>query len=386
MNKWLLHESALNELRHTMTSGLQPTASQQLEYDARTSRFNGGDLSEILTIAGDTAEITVQGVLTSKPDIIAFLFGGGNTVYSDINAALRVAEQDPKVKTIEMVVNSPGGSVDGLFDTIAAMQGVSKPIKAVVSGTAASAAYALVAQADNIVLSNRASGVGSIGIAATIFVNESRVEIASTKAPNKRPDVTTDKGKAVIREELDALHDLFVESIADGRKTTSDNVNADFGKGSMLLADEALKRGMIDGIESAKSSKTVASGGDKKEVKLMNAKELLAQHPDVHAVVLKEGATDERDRINAHLTMGKASGDMVTALAAVEDGSEMTATLTAKYMAAGMNRNSTEARQGDSDDTNTDNVNSDDATKDKVASDKLLELSAEFCGVETGET
>ena len=49
----------------------------------------------------------------------------------------------------------------------------------------------------------------------------------------------------------------------------------------------------------------------------------------------------------AHLTMGEASGDMKTAISAVTAGEEMTATLQAKYMAAGMNRRDATNRQQD---------------------------------------
>ena len=83
----------------------------------------------------------------------------------------------------------------------------------------------------------------------------------------------------------------------------------------------------------------------------MDINKLKAEHPEIAAALIAEGvaigAAKEKDRINAHLTMGEASGDMKTALAAVEDGSEMTATLTAKYMAAGMNKNAVNAHLSD---------------------------------------
>ena len=45
--------------------------------------------------------------------------------------------------------------------------------------------------------------------------------------------------------------------------------------------------------------------------------------------------------------MGEASGDMKTAIAAAKDGSEMTATLQAQYMAAGMNRADRETHESE---------------------------------------
>lgn len=81
----------------------------------------------------------------------------------------------------------------------------------------------------------------------------------------------------------------------------------------------------------------------------MNEAELRAQHPELYASVLASGVAQERDRVGAHLTMGEASGDMPTAIAAINAGTGMTATLQAKYMAAGMSRADRSARQSDSD-------------------------------------
>ena len=73
----------------------------------------------------------------------------------------------------------------------------------------------------------------------------------------------------MVREELDAMHKIFVDSIAEGRSVTTEKVNAEFGQGGTLLAGEALKRGMIDAVaeptlkvvESTKTT-TARSGGN----------------------------------------------------------------------------------------------------------------------------
>jgi ClpP class serine protease len=192
--------------------------------------------------------------------------------------------------------------------------------------------------------------VGSVGIVATLEVRDDEVSVTSTNAPNKRPDPTTAAGQAVIREELDAMHEIFAEAIATGRGTTIEKVNADFGQGATLLATTAESRGMIDSIAATKlaivSTEPAASGnitGDSK----MNLNELKAQHPELFAQVVQLGVDGERDRVAAHLTMGEASGDMATAVGAINDGSAMTAALQSKYMAAGMNRRDIEDRSGD---------------------------------------
>ncbi len=141
---WLLSSEALVRVEHIMSSGLTLTAHQQTEIVAAS---NGVD---IMTVAGTTARIEVNGILTESPDIMARIFGGGNTTYSDIISALAAADSNPEIDNVEMLVNSPGGSVDGLFDALAALQVFSKPLTAIVGNNAESAAYAIVSQADTI--------------------------------------------------------------------------------------------------------------------------------------------------------------------------------------------------------------------------------------------
>lgn len=364
---WLLEASVRQAILQAQKAGVMPTVEQQANFEA--SRLSaGGASSRILSVAGSSAEVAVKGVITKAPSFLAMLFGGGNTTYPEIISALAEADSDPEIEDITLAIDSPGGHFDGLFDTLAAIQGTNKPIKAVVSNVGASAAYAIASQADEIVAANRATRVGSVGVVATFQVFEDEVSITSTNAPKKRPDVTTEEGKAMVREELDAMHEIFVDAIAEGRDTSVDTVNAEFGQGATLLADEALKRGMIDAV-AAPSLKvvkntqisTARSGGNKPEIGSMDLKELKAQHPDVYAAAVQDGVDQERDRVSAHLIMGEKSGAMETASAAIKDGSGMTATLQATYLTAGMNRSDVGDRQDDEADANAgDNASASD--------------------------
>lgn len=294
---------------------------------------------------------------------MAMFFGGGNTTYPDIVSAIGIAEQDPNVEKIDMMIDSPGGEIAGLFALIDVINSAKKPINAIVSNTAASAAYAIASSADKIIAKNNSARFGSIGIVVDMRLDANKVSITSTNAPNKRPDISTEEGKAVVRAELDDVHSLFAAAIASGRNTTVDKVNTSFGQGGMFLADEALKRGMIDSIaktslqsvKNTNQTKTAAIGGDNSKVKSMDLATLKAEHPEAYAAAVKVGrdegitvgVTQERDRVNAHLIMGESSGDMKTALAACKDGAEMTSTMQSTYLSAGMNRSDTQARDDD---------------------------------------
>jgi len=375
---WLLEQSILEMLQQAVSAGIQPTAEQTARFEARSFGAEA-DGPRLLTTAGSSAEIEISGVITKAPDILAMIFGGGNTTYSDINAAIATAEQDDSITDITLKIDSPGGEFDGLFDTIAALQSAKKPINALVSNRAASAAFAIATQADTITAVNRAARFGSVGIVAGFRVDDEVVEITSTEAPKKRPDVTTKAGKAVVREMLDEMHALFVEAIAGGRGTTIEKVNAGFGRGTTFLADEAIKRGMIDDIAGSplKVVKTpaVKSGGTQtKEQGIMDRNQLKAEHPQLFTTVMQEGVTQERDRVGAFIVAGEQSGDMATALKAISDGSEMTITLSTQFLMAAANRGDVETRSAEeiaaaeaADSADTDAAD-EDAAADTVAS------------------
>ena len=374
---WLLEANTLNTILQAEKSGFNPSAEQLTAFRGETSEEGG---SRIMSIAGNTADISINGILTNSPDFIAMIFGGGNTTYSDIISAVASAEQNDDISNIILSVDvSPGGTLDGLFSAVAAISAAKKPIKAVVSNMAASATFALISQADEVVAANEATRLGSVGIKFTTSIDEDEIEITSTKAPKKAPDVTTEAGKAVIRDSiLDPMHEIFASSIAKGRGITTEKVNSDFGEGAIVLAGEAVKRGMIDSISgnipqaSASAAApsapiTAESGGpatpvdktistnatngeNKEEGKSMDIESLKTQHPATFAAAVQLGKNEERDRVSAHLTMGEASGDMATATAAIADGSEMTALLNAKYMAAGMKKSEQMARVEDNPD------------------------------------
>jgi ClpP class serine protease len=340
MSRWLLDRSVLDDFRLAISGGFIPSASDVAGFEAARAS------SRISTFKGSTAKIEISGVITKSPSLLASIFGGGNTTYPEIISALDAADKDPSIKDITLSIDSPGGQFDGLFDAIGALQSTKKPITAEVSNVAASAAFAIATQADTIKASNIATRFGSVGVVATVGVADDEISITSSKAPKKRPDVSTEEGVKAVVEELDAMHEIFVEAIADGRNTSPDHVNAEFGQGATLLAKESLKRGMIDqiGFTDESTENIAATSGNTIEANQMDLKTLQAQHPDVYAAALETGVNQERDRVVAHLTLAEPSCDYSLAAKAIKEGEVMTETLRAQYMVAGMNRKDTERR------------------------------------------
>jgi ClpP class serine protease len=412
MNQMLLRADLSEKLSRVHRAVGAPTAQQRAEFTAARAarpKYASGvpgarpalnSDPENYAVVGNVAQICIEGVLSEEPDFWAWLMGCDGTTYKDIRDAFALAAADPIVKSIVLDVSSPGGYADGLFETLASIEAFAKP-GTVQASEACSAAYALAAMAGPITPKGPASSFGSIGVAMDFrFSNDIEyLSLTSTEAPNKRPDPRTAEGKAIIVAGLDATHELFVDAIARGRSRatgkdfTVDRVNADFGRGGTLLADAAKAAGLIDkapprapkrngpsaesgaigdetpapapaaetntrhateapvpaGVAANQPSPPCAAGQENKKVTKMTKKELLAQFPELHAELLADGVTQERDRVEAHLAMGEASGDMKLAVASIVAGDQMTQKLSAKYMAASMGRRETTARQEESD-------------------------------------
>lgn len=122
---------------------------------------------------GGVAVVPVLGPLVARGDWLSDLFGA--VAYGEFVAAIAAAMDDPAVGAVLMEIDSPGGEVAGLFDTVdmlrALKEGSGKPLHAVASEAALSAAYAIASAADRLVVT-RTAEVGSVGVLA-VHVDES---------------------------------------------------------------------------------------------------------------------------------------------------------------------------------------------------------------------
>lgn len=282
MIRMLLRSDIAERLGRLHKSGVTPTVEQRAEFAAAraarpklASTLPGARAAaardpENYAVVGSVAQITVDGVLSEEPDFWAWIYGLDGTTYEDIRDAFALAAADPAVASVILAVSSPGGYVDGLFETLGVIEAFGKPIT-VQSSQACSAAYALSAMAGKITALGPASCFGSIGVACSFdfYASIETVDVTSTEAPNKRPDPRTPEGKAIIVAELDAIHELFADAIARGRtratgKTyTVEQVNANFGRGGTMLSEAAKAAGLIDKLpRMPKSASSNASAED----------------------------------------------------------------------------------------------------------------------------
>lgn len=396
------------------------------ERSAALDQFGNEDLPDIVTrsVGSDGATLDIIGPLSPEgPSPIARFFGFGGASYTEIIAAADALKNDASIKTVTLRMNTPGGTVEMMDQTrqaLAALGNV-KTLIAENHGQIASAGYYLASAAEKIIAYSPLVETGSIGIIRAGFDNTEalarngvkRIKIVSSNAPNKNADPTTAQGLKVHQDEVDAAERVFIRKIAEGRGVDDKKVIENFGKGGMLIAEDpdpdkpdALKSGMIDAVittdsaiaiaepdnsddnasnsinnESDNTLESAAERGTQQKGIVMDLVKLKAEHPALYAeavaIGVAEGKTEERGRVEAHMTMGEASGDMKLATKNIIDGVEHTAATNASYMAAGMNKKAVGDRASESEgDVKTPE---DEAA---AAEDELAQATAQALGVD----
>ena len=210
-----------------------------------------------MEIAGGVAYIPISGIMQPRPNYLTRYYGG--TATSQVEVDFRRAVSDEAVKSIVLLVDSPGGSAMGneeLAQVIHAARG-RKPITAFVRGMMASAAYYVGSAADRIVASP-SSSVGSIGT-IMYHVDQSKmleewgitvtpITHGEHKADGNPYQPLTKESRETLQSYVSAYGDQFVEAVARHRGVTAKIVMERFGQGKVFLADEALRLGMIDAV------------------------------------------------------------------------------------------------------------------------------------------
>ncbi len=243
-------------------------------------------VEEDIMMRDSTAVIPIRGPIFRYANLFTEISGATST--GKLAKNIESAGNNPKVNRIILDFDSPGGQVTGINELSLLIKEVAqkKPVIAYISGTGASAAYWLASAASRIVADATAI-VGSIGVVATFKrQTDDTVEIVSTNAPEKRPDISTKEGQDSVRKTLDALAEVFVEAVAENRGVEKSVVLRDFGKGGVLVGKEALDVGMIDEINTFE--KIV-----KEVVKMdINMETLAKENPDLLESIRKEARAD----------------------------------------------------------------------------------------------
>lgn len=238
---WLMLPDALDSLL--------AVADRQGDPEALEARLGRPlDNTRAVSIRDGVAVIPVTGPIMRYANLFTRISGATST--QELATDLQTALDSPQVRAIVLNIDSPGGEANGineLADMIHASRG-KKPIKAYVGGTGASAAYWIASAADEVVVDDTAL-LGSIGVVLEVAVKKDeagakRYTITSSNAPNKRPDVETEQGRAELAKTIDALADVFVAKVARHLGVAAEQVPAMGDHGGLKVGVAAVEAGL----------------------------------------------------------------------------------------------------------------------------------------------
>lgn len=199
---------------------------------------------------GNVAVIPVEGVLMA---------GTGRTpagvVTSDqLIDDLDRAEEASSVEAIVLLVNSPGGSAVASEEVARRVARAEKPVVTVIREVGASGAY-WVASATERVVASPMSVTGSIGVIGSYLsfgdflddwnVTHNRLVAGDWKDVGTPLRELDDEERAFLQGKLDAMHELFIDAVAENRNLTRSSLEP-VADGRFLLGQEALDLGLVD--------------------------------------------------------------------------------------------------------------------------------------------
>jgi signal peptide peptidase SppA len=208
--------------------------------------------AEQATVRDGVAIISANGPLFKRANLMTALSGA--TSYDIMRRDLQAAVDDGKLRGAILNLDSPGGEASGaneLAAYVASLRG-KFPVIAYVNGMAASAAYWIAAAAQEIVVDSTAI-LGSIGVQMAMRKREdakgtTTYTFISSQSPLKNADPGTEEGAKQIQSAVDAMAQVFVESVAAYRGVATETALTDFGQGGILVGQDAVKAGLADRI------------------------------------------------------------------------------------------------------------------------------------------
>lgn len=223
--------------------------------------------------AGGVAVISLRGFISPRGSLLAQILGAGPSGLEGFRKALAEAVGDSDIGSIVLDVDSPGGIVDMVPETAAAIREARdvKPITAVANTTAASAAYWLASQASEVVVTPSGE-VGSIGVFAThtdwskydedMGVKTTLVSAGKFKTEGNPYEPLSEEAEAYMQSVVDELYGMFASDVAQGREVAESQVRGGFGEGRMLLAKDAVQEGMADRVATLEEAIAAHVSGD----------------------------------------------------------------------------------------------------------------------------
>jgi signal peptide peptidase SppA len=199
---------------------------------------------------GSVAVVNISGELFKKSQSC------GIVGMAEIGARIKKADAMNNISAILLLIDSPGGTVDGTETLANIVKNTEKPIIALVDGLMASAALWVGTSADEVYASTEMDEVGSVGVLLSFADMIPAYEKMGVKFHTITADQSTDKTKMFEdlragkyedykKEFLNPLAERFISVVKENRPA----VREDQLTGKVFFAKDSIGT-FIDGIKS----------------------------------------------------------------------------------------------------------------------------------------
>lgn len=237
-------------------------------FEERQIEGEGDDKIVLMRAEGLLYDTPVDG-FGSEPGIVPL---------DKLTHELDQAREDHQVKAVILLVNSPGGTVTAsqtLAEKLADFKKSGKKLIVLMREVAASGGYFISTPADKIV-ANSSTLTGSIGVIFQTANLEGLYQkvgyrpitfkagrLKDIGSPNR---AITEEEQQIIQRLLDEDHELFKQSVSQGRKLAIEKIN-ELADGRILSGKQAKELGLVDELGNLPKAIEVA----KKEAGLEKA-------------------------------------------------------------------------------------------------------------------
>ena len=228
-------------------------------FNAQFTVSDGSCNVAIVPIVGDIMTLPNTGRDPADPQADAYPIAN----VDDVLYQLRLAESDPYVEGILVIIDSLGGSPVASEMLADAIKASPLPVAALIRDYGTSGGYLAATGADTI-FASLLSDVGSIGITMSYLENVEQnteeglryVQLSSAPFkdygdPNKP---ITAAERALFERDLKIYHDEFVRQVAKNRNMPVEEV-AKLADGSSMPGALALEHGLIDALGNQDSTR-----------------------------------------------------------------------------------------------------------------------------------
>ena len=247
----------------SMFPALVPQFLQQLPSIIKAGPVDDAERNGLLVKKiGSTALVEMRGpMLKNAGWLIRYGFAGS----METAQALLSAANDDEVQSITWVIDSAGGSVDGLDELYRTAKKVNseKPITVQVDGMLASAALYVASAADSI-YANRRDLIGSIGARMMIYdysemfkeagIKAIPIDTGEFKSAGAMGTEITEAQIADFQRIVNGYFGDFKAAVLEGRPISSKDFES-IADGRIFFAnEEPASYGLVDGIRSTKEA------------------------------------------------------------------------------------------------------------------------------------